>query len=743
MKKKILSVLLTVAMLVSMATLFVGTASATEGEADLSDGIDNYADLEAFIESLATKDYAGETVVLNADITVNEGWLANDGTADAVAAPTGENAKLLDTSVATTAFAGTFDGNNKTIKGLYMTSKALFPTANGATVKNVTFDNCAAVPTAYDSSKNTAAIVIGRLTGGSLTLNNVTVKNAKIVNGTVACYMGTFIGRTESGAGKISIENCHTVACNIYSGANTTLIGGIAGCINGASSVNIKNCSSDTDIEASGKANNGYKLGGIIGSSATLISIEGCVNSGDIQSQSFAAGMVGDVGTAAVMLKNCLNSGDITAATISSNDAGAGGMFGRINNGADKNNGCIIEGCLNTGKITASTSGTGAAINAGGLVGYAQLKRDRKTVAIIESANFGEVDSGVNAGGAIGNLNSATVSSGDINDDEIYVSDFVNAANVTAQKKAGGLAGSFNGTSGKIIRFITVGVITGYNGGTAINTGSSCAIFGTWAQECGTDELEVVDFFYSNNGVQNVFGLWANLGTTKDNYKASYTATNQSFDLEPGVTNAGESSPGTNLSIYNKFFVENGYKADPTDFYAEKGAAIFSAFGLGVDWMLTSTVPVPASVFALMEDKTVVKGDVDYIGYQKNAEDTLSSIRVIVGLNKLDYENTGFELYLVQDGKEVTMADKNTTTVYTSLNVYDKDGNLGTPYTADGYSYLSAITVSFSADALSDANTLIVKPYVTVSGVKMYGTSCAIVIVKDGGELEISDQYVM
>ena len=81
MKKKILSVFLTVAMMLSMATAFAGTISASD--VDLTDGIDNYEELEAFVNSLATKDYAGETVKLNANITVNEGWVANDGTSTA------------------------------------------------------------------------------------------------------------------------------------------------------------------------------------------------------------------------------------------------------------------------------------------------------------------------------------------------------------------------------------------------------------------------------------------------------------------------------------------------------------------------------------------------------------------------------------------------------------------------------------------------------------------------------------
>ena len=743
MKKKILSVFLTVAMMLSMATAFAGTISASD--VDLTDGIDNYEELEAFISSLATTDYSGVTVKLNANITVNEGWVANDGTST-VTAPTGDNAKVLDTTVEAMTFKGTFEGNNHTISGLYMTGMAFFTSVEGATIQNVTFDNCVSTPQAYASNKNAAGIVVGRLTGGSLALNNVTVKNSKIVNGTTPCYVGTLVGCTESTTGTISFTNCHSVASDLYSSANTSLIGGILGCLNSAGGVvNFINCSSDTDIEAFGSNNNGYKCGGMIGYCGTLASLQNCVNTGNIKSQTMAAGMVADT-SVAVTVTNCANYGDITVTTISNGNGQAGGIFGRLNNSADANNGCSITNSINTGVISATTTGTATkTICAGGMVGFAQLKRDRLTVAITNCVNYGDVESGYHGGGAIGYLHAPTVTSGDINADEIYISGFVNEGDVTGGQKAGGLVGLFEGTSGRVEKAITVGTVIGYNGTTSVNTGASCAAFGSWVQKNGADEVVFVDFFFSNATSDNVFGLWAELGTAYDNHTVSYTATGKSLDFEPGVTNAGEGS-GThkaNLAIYNNFFVENGYKAVAADFYAEKGVSIFKAFNLGKDWMMTDTVPVPAGVFALLEEKTLEKGNVDYIGYQTSVGD-LSSIRVIVGLNNLEYENTGFELYWIKAGEDGMMADMNTTTVYTSLNVYDDNGNPTTAYTNDNYAYLSAIKVTFNEASLADtATTLIIKPYITVGGAKIYGDACAIVIVKDGGVVTVADHYVM
>ena len=238
--------------------------------------------------------------------------------------------------------------------------------------------------------------------------------------------------------------------------------------------------------------------------------------------------------------------------------------------------------------------------------------------------------------------------------------------------------------------------------------------------------------------------MWQKATSAVANHTVKYTATNAYLDFEPNVTNADAADQNENLAKYNEFFIQNGgYQADPSYFYAEKGANTFKAFNLGVDWMMTSTVPVPASVFALMEDKDIVEGEVDYVGYQANVGSTLSSIRVITGLNSTEYANTGYELYLVKAGEDATFFDMNTKTVYSSLNVYDENENkLDENYSNPDYAYLSAIKVT-GLDGLTGTTTLIVTPYVTVSGTKIYGSACAILIEKVEGVWTITDQYVM
>lgn len=741
MKKKILSVFLTVAMILSMATMFVGTVSATE--ADLT--ISTYAELETFIASLAEKDYAGETVVLGADITVNEGWVANDGTSAAVAAPTGDNAKTLDTAVATNAFAGTFDGQNHTISGLYMTGTAFLPKINGATIQNVTFDNCSSIP-----SKN-AGIVAALHSNGNITFTNVVVKNSKIVNGTSDVYMGTMLGNTSSKSSTFTFESCQSIDCNLYNGAKTNNIGGLVGVVGTNTSATFNNCFNSTDIysmpASASYYNAGYKCGGIVGVvGCNTATITNCVNEGNVTSFTIAGGFVGDT-SKAVSVKNCINRGTITAdvsGESTTTDAYAGGIFGRINN----NGACSVISCINFGNIVATNDNTAKLACAGGLIGDGCTKPLASGVIKVENClNQGELSADQYAGGVYGRTG------GDLD-----ISNFVNTGDITG-KKAGGVIGFYGAAywnaaagNGTIKNVITIGTLTG------ANSGGAGAIVGDWTEKEASGELEIIDVFYSNNGNDNAICLWAELGTKYANYKASYTATEKSLDFVPGTTNLEENVPddyvdgnaantcGENLAIYNDFFVKNGYQVDATNFYAEKGANTFKAFNLGVDWMMTDTVPVPASVFALMDEKDIVEGEVDYVGYQANAGTTLSSIRVATGLNNIEnYENTGFELYLIEAGEEALWADMNTTTVYTSLNVYDADGNAQDPFLASdaGYAYLSAITVTCTAEQLGDTTTLIVKPYVTVNGAKIYGSACAILIEKNDGVLTIADQYVL
>ena len=165
-------------------------------------------------------------------------------------------------------YCGTFDGNGKTIRNLYINTtfifRGFFGYANGGSIKNITFDNA--------KVKNTNKFGTGILTGGF---------------------------------GKCTIENIKTLAnCSVEGTENT---GGIAG----AGAGNISNC------ENRAMVNGTNRVGGIVGNSCDN-TISSCANYGAVTGTEYAVGgMVGyfESGT----MQNSANYGDISGADLVGN----------------------------------------------------------------------------------------------------------------------------------------------------------------------------------------------------------------------------------------------------------------------------------------------------------------------------------------------------------------------------------------------------------------------------------------
>ena len=156
-------------------------------------------------------------------------------------------------------YCGTFDGNGKTIRNLYINStfmfEGLFGYAKNGCIKNITFDNA--------KVKNTNKFGTGILTGG---------------------FEGT-------------IENIKILAnCSVEGTENT---GGIAG----AGAGYISNC------ENRAKVNGTNKVGGIVGSSYDN-TISSCANYGAVTGTEYAGGIVGYFGSGT--MQNSANYGDIS-----------------------------------------------------------------------------------------------------------------------------------------------------------------------------------------------------------------------------------------------------------------------------------------------------------------------------------------------------------------------------------------------------------------------------------------------
>ncbi len=216
-------------------------------------------------------------------------------------------------------FKGTFDGQGKTIKNLYINAttayQGLFGYSNGGTFINMNFEN-----TNIISTKGNVGTVIGYG-------NNVTITNCNN-NGTL-----------------------ETTAYNI---------GGIAGAVYNSSI--IRNCTNRGTVTGTGYYSTTYyygDVGGVFGvvSSAGEINIENCTNYSEVKGKySFVAGISGRYFSKDGKISNCLNEGN-----ISSNRQNTGGISGNIGvylNSNFRRNGTISDS-VNKGNITSTGSNTG------------------------------------------------------------------------------------------------------------------------------------------------------------------------------------------------------------------------------------------------------------------------------------------------------------------------------------------------------------------------------------------------
>ena len=206
-------------------------------------------------------------------------------------------------------YCGTFDGNGKTIRNLYINStimyKGFFGYANSGSIKNITFDNA--------KVKSTNIYGTGILTGAFE---------------------------------KCTIENIKTLAnCSVEGTENT---GGIAG----AGAGNISNC------ENRAMVNGTNKVGGIVGNYYDN-TISSCANYGAVTGTEYAVGgIVGFFGSGT--MQNSANYGDISGAVLVGNLIGyaltfnLNNVLGVGNVTATNQKGGLIVGESNDSWSTAS-----------------------------------------------------------------------------------------------------------------------------------------------------------------------------------------------------------------------------------------------------------------------------------------------------------------------------------------------------------------------------------------------------
>jgi len=195
------------------------------------------------------------------------------------------------------SFSGVIDGQNHTISGTDTVTTdgrcGLFPTINGATLKNIKID----------------------------------------VNFTGEEYAGSFFGHSVGGVS--TVENCHSYG-NVSGNQRT---GNLAG---DGTNVTFKNCSANGNV--TGTTN---PCGGFVGQSTSGILIENCCATGDVTAVGAGVYAGGFIGRGRGNIKNCYSTGNV------SGNSYAGGFCGFINTSTTDD---VIQNCFSVGNVTTTGS---------------------------------------------------------------------------------------------------------------------------------------------------------------------------------------------------------------------------------------------------------------------------------------------------------------------------------------------------------------------------------------------------
>ena len=328
MKNKILSLILTLCMLLSMFPFVVGTSAADTVTAEIE-----ISTADQLIELMATAANWSKNIVLKNDI---------DLTGKTGQTPIGN---------ATEPFTGTFIGElqavvgtdgkttyrNPVISGINLSGTdnvGLFGVAKNATIKNLTLEGN------ITATGNKVGGFVGYVTGGTLDIENCVNKCALTVNVAGKGYIGGIVGFAQK-AGAVTISDC----TNDGPVTGCTQVGGIIGRIDSPTGdTTIIRCHNNKAVSAGANAAaaaNGF--GGIVGLLVTASN-----------------------STVQVSIKECWNSADVTGAGTAKSNAGhTGGMLGSVKTSGTKQ--LIMEDCINTGDITSGHANG----YVGGMIGYA------------------------------------------------------------------------------------------------------------------------------------------------------------------------------------------------------------------------------------------------------------------------------------------------------------------------------------------------------------------------------------
>lgn len=232
--------------------------------------------------------FSGATIVMVRDIVLNEGtstdgYVNESGTWVTATWETREGTTLYPwTPIAkTTAFAGTFDGDLNTIKGLY-----------------ASFAQDAGTSTSLYTNKG----LFGNISG---TLKNLQLKNSFIASTGTFHNIGSIVGHLTGSLMDVYSDANITTTNTAYSAR----YGGIVGFVSGSTESIIKKCWYDGTVKGC------RHTAGLVGTSEGYLIIEDSLCTGDVRStyssgtnNAYSGGLMGQC-QASVSIKNCVMGG--------------------------------------------------------------------------------------------------------------------------------------------------------------------------------------------------------------------------------------------------------------------------------------------------------------------------------------------------------------------------------------------------------------------------------------------------
>ena len=236
-------------------------------------------------------------------------------------------------------YQGTFDGNGKTIKNLYINATSDYAGFFGyasKSIKNITFDNAKVTSTGGNTGILAGAAgvyIIEKIK----TLANCSVDGDKTVGGI-------------AGSTKGNISNCENHA--VVKGAMN--VGGVVGSFDGISK-SITSCANYGAVTGTK-----YVTGGMVGR-FTSGSIQNSANYGDITGSAYVGSLIGDASNC--YLNNVLSTGNVTA------DKSTGLFVGQIQDTSSTASGILAYNC----SAKLSINGTEQTDDAVKAIGYGSL----------------------------------------------------------------------------------------------------------------------------------------------------------------------------------------------------------------------------------------------------------------------------------------------------------------------------------------------------------------------------------